>query len=155
MTLFIYISLNSFLICVLAYCIYIITATPKLTTPQLMLYLGMKPKKFFRRDTFYRLNYVFYRHHRYTLYQKMNVIFIRSYFNEKYFKSAFNIFTHFHQTIFNRLRQNTSPVFYRTYQMVQQQILIMTLMNMITHKTNITLTLLTQPRSKASRNSFD
>jgi hypothetical protein len=41
--------------------------------------------------------------------------------------------------------------------MIQQQILIMSLMNMFTHKANITFTLATPapPRSRASRNSFD
>ena len=139
MALFIYIFLNSLLICVLAYGIYIISTSPKLPSPKLSLNFWMQPEKFFGRDAFYCLSYALYTQHRNTLYQKMNVVLISSDFNEKYFKPTLNIHANFNQTFFNLIRQHASPIFYRTNQMVQQQILIMTLMNMFTHKTNIRL----------------
>src|SRR5680860_64125 len=133
-TLSLNIFLNNILVCILTNCIYIIPICPELTTPQLIFYFRMKSKKFFCCYTFYCLNYSFYRHHWNTLYQKMNMIFINPNFNKVYFKSKFNIFANFYQTVFNCLRQNTSPIFYRTNQMIQQQILIMPFMNMFTHK---------------------
>ena len=139
LALFIYISLNSLLICVLAYGIYIISTSPKLPSPKLSLDFWMQTEKFFGRDAFYRLSYALYRQHRNTLYQKMNVVCISSNFNKVYLKPTFNIATNFNQTFFNLIRQHASPIFYRTNQMVQQQILIMTFMNMLTHKTNIRL----------------
>ena len=94
-------------------------------------------EKFSCCNAFHGLNYRFYRHHWDTLYQKMNMIIIRTNLCKMYFKPAFNIFTHFYQTLFNLFRQNTSTIFYRTNQMIQQQVLIMALMNMFAHNTNV------------------
>ena len=118
--LFMNISLNHFLICILTNRINIIPIAPKLTTPKLLLYLWMTPEQFFGSDTFYCLRYLFGGHHRNTLQQKMNMIFIRTNFDKMYFKSFLYIRSHLNQTLFRFLRQNTSPIFYRTNQMIKQ-----------------------------------
>ena len=110
--LFIDIFLNNLLIGILPYCIYIIPTRPKVTSPKLTFDFRMKSKKFLCGDAFNRLNYLLYRHHGHTLYQEMNMVVIRSFFNKKYFISAFNIFTYLYQTPFNRLRQNSFEEFF-------------------------------------------
>ena len=90
--IFIDIPLNNLLICILTYSIYIISACPKVTAPKLAFDFRMRSKKFLCRDAFHSLNYFFYRYHWFTLDQKMNMVIICSYFNIKYFISAFNIF---------------------------------------------------------------
>ena len=131
------ISLNNLFICILTNCVNVIPISPKFTPPKLFLYFWMQSEKFSCCNAFHGLNYRFYRHHWDTLYQKMNMIIIRTNLCKMYFKPAFNIFTHFYQTLFNLFRQNTSTIFYRTNQMIQQQVLIMALMNMFAHNTNV------------------
>src|ERR1035437_1857161 len=145
-TLILNIHLYNFFVCILANSINIISFSPKITAPQLIFNFWMKTKKLFCSDTFYRLNNAFHRHHWNTLYQKMNMIFICSNFNKMYFVSLCNIFTDLTQGLFNRFRQNTSSIFYRTNYMIQQQTFIMVLMNMFTHRTNV---LNTNPTTEA------
>src|SRR5882672_719406 len=126
-SLFNNIFFNYFLICILPHRVNIITVTPKLPSPQLLFHFWMKSEKFSCRNTFHYLNYIFCGHHRYALYQKMNMVFICADLQKMYFKSSFNISTNFYQTFCNSFRQNTSPIFYRTDQMIQQQTFIMPL----------------------------
>lgn len=64
MTLFIYISFNNLLICVLTYGVYIISTSPKLPSSKLSLDFWMQTEKFFGPNAFYRLSYALYRQHR-------------------------------------------------------------------------------------------
>ena len=75
-SLFMDISLNYFFICKLTNRIYLVSITPKLTSPKLGLHLWMKSKQFFCRNTFYRLYNILSRHHWHTLYHKMNTILV-------------------------------------------------------------------------------
>lgn len=136
-SLFMDVLLNYALIRILTNRVNIIPITPKLAAPKLLLHFGMQPKQFSCSNTFYDLRYLFGRHHGNTLHQKMNMILIRSNLNKVYFKSFLYILTYFNQTLFYSLRQNTSPIFYRTNQMVQQQTFVMTFINMFTHNTNL------------------
>jgi hypothetical protein len=110
--------LDYFLICILPNRVNVVPVSPKLSAPQLLFYLWMKAEKFSCSNTFHHLNYRFCRHNRNALYQKMNMIFIRTNLQKVYFKSVFNILTHINQTLCNFIRQNTSPIFYRTNQMI-------------------------------------
>src|SRR5665213_1990564 len=136
-TLFMNIFLNYIFVCILPNRVNIVPVSPKLSSPQLLFHFRMKTEKFSCSNTFHDLNYRFWRHHRNTLHQKMNMIFVCSNFQKMYLKPAFNVFAHFYQTLFNIFRQNTSPIFYRTNQMIQQQSFVMPLMNMLAHNTNI------------------
>src|SRR5256885_1634090 len=118
-TLFMNIFLNYLFVCILSNRANIVPVSPKLPSPQLLFYFWMKTEKFPCSNTFYHLNYRFWRHHRNALHQKMNMIFICSNLQKMYLKPAFNIFAYLNQTLFNICRQNTSPIFYRTNQMIQ------------------------------------
>ncbi len=157
LALFKNIFLNDFFVCILTYRINIIPVRPKLPSPKLLFHFRVKTEQFSRCYTFHNLYYRLSRHHRYTLYQKMNMVFICSNLQKMYFKSPFDIFTNFDQAFCNFIRQYISPIFYWTNQMIQKQTLVMTLMNMFAHQANITFALqpLPPPRSIAARNSFD
>ena len=105
-TLFMDIFLNYNFIRILTNRVNIIPITPKLTAPKLMFHFWMQSKQFSCCNTFYHLSYLFWRHHWNTLYQKMNVIFIRANLDKMYFKSSFYVFAHFNQTLFHLLCQN-------------------------------------------------
>ena len=110
-------------ICILHYCIYVVTTCPKMTAPQLRFNFRMKSKKLFCCYALHCLNYFFYRHHWNTLYQIMNMVFIFPYFNKHYFIPTFNIFTNIYQALLNGFIQYASSIFYRANQMIQQQTL--------------------------------
>lgn len=113
------IFLNYLFVCILSNRVNVVPVGPKLPSPQLLFHFWMKTEKFSCSNTFYHLNYRLWRHHRNALHQKMNMIFICSNLQKMYLKPAFNIFAHLNQTLFNIFRQNTSPIFYRTNQMIQ------------------------------------
>ena len=130
-TLFIDISLNCFLICILSYRIYIIATRPELAAPKLTFYFRVQPKKFLCCDAFHGLRYFFYTHHRNTLYQKMYMILISSYFNKKYLKPLFNCFRkllprsfqphqtkHFDDTLSDKPNDTTTNSYYDAYEYV-------------------------------------
>ena len=119
-SLFMDIPLNYLFICVLTNRIYIVPITPKLTTPKLSFHLWMKSKQFFCRNTLYCLNNILGRHHRNTLYHKMNVVLICTNLHKMYFKPLLDIPAYINQTPFHGFRQNISSIFYRTNQMIQQ-----------------------------------
>lgn len=101
-------------------CINIISLCPELPAPKFRLYFRMKLENFFCCDTFYCLYYSCWTHHRYALYQKMNMIFIRPYFYEGYF-IAFRYFkTNLFQALIYGLRKYYPTIFCRTYKMIQQ-----------------------------------
>ena len=111
------ISLNYFFICILTNRIYLVSITPKLTSPKLGLHLWMKSKQFFCRNTFYRLYNILSRHHWNTLYHKMNMILVCPNFNKMYFKSLLYLPTYINQAMFYCFRQNIPSVLYRTNEM--------------------------------------
>ena len=98
-TLILNVLQNHIFIRILTNSIYIVPRSPKIAAPQFFFYFRMKPKKLFRYNTFYCLSYTFYRQHWYTLNQKMNMIFIRSYFNKMYFIATLDIFTNFYHVL--------------------------------------------------------
>ena len=118
-TLFMNIFLNYLFVCILTNRVNVVSASPKLSSPQLLFHFWMKAEKLSRCYTFHHLNYRFWRNHWNALHQKMNMIVICSNLQKMYLKPTFNIFAHLNQTLFNIFRQNTSPIFYRTNQMIQ------------------------------------
>lgn len=144
--MFLNIFLNNVYISIMTNCINIISTRPKITASELVFNFWVKAKEFFCRYTFYRSNYYFNRNFWNALDQKMNMIFVRANFYKMDFISFRNLLTYFNQTIFNWFRQNTSSIFYRTNQMIQQQTFIMTLFNMLIHYTNIRGLLTHTPR---------
>ena len=136
-TLFMDIPLNYTYACILTNRVNVITIAPKLTAPKLMFHFWMKPKQFSCCNTFYHLSYLLWGHHRNTLYQKMNMIFVRTNLDKMYFKSLFYVRAYINQAFFHFFCQNTSSIFYRAYQMIQQQTFVMTFINMLTHNTNL------------------
>ena len=78
--LILYICLNYFCIAVLANRVHIIPTCPKLASLQFLFNLWMLFENPFRCYTLYCLYYPFWRVTRHALHQKMNVVFICSYF---------------------------------------------------------------------------
>ncbi len=109
----IFISMTTYRINVIALC-------PKLSTPKLPLYFWVKLENFFGCDAFYCLDYSCWTHHWDALYQKMNMIFIRSNLYEGYFISFRYFKTNLFQTLINSLRKYYPTIFCRAYKVVQQ-----------------------------------
>ena len=131
LTLILNIHLYNFFICLLPNGINVITFGPKITTPQLCFNFWMKTKQFFCRNAFYCLNNTFYRQHRNTLYQKMNMIFIRTYFQQNVFhtvpKFAYRFqpnfvqqpqTKHFSDILSDKLYDTATNFYYRVYEYV-------------------------------------
>ncbi len=111
----------------------VIPACPKLSAPQLLPYLRMPSKYLFRRYTLRYFYSFFRRHHWYALQQKMHVISVTPHLNIINFISLCYPFAYLSQTLFYCFGKNFSPILGRTDQMIQQQILVMTLDNMLCH----------------------
>jgi hypothetical protein len=118
-TLFLNIFLDYVFVCKLPECIYVVPISPKLAAPQLLFHFWVKTEKLSCRYTFHHLGYRLRRHNRNTLHQKMYMILICTNLQKLNLKPTFNIFAYINQTLFNLFRQNTSPIFYRTNQMIQ------------------------------------
>src|ERR1035437_4330422 len=138
MTLFFHILAYHRFICVRTNCTNIVTISPKLSAPQFLFYFWMKSEKFFCSYAFQHLGNLFWRKHRYTLYQKVYMIIIRFYFNEKNFIPFFYTKANVFQRIFNSFVKNYSAIFHRTDNMIQQQTFIVPLGNMFSHSTKFT-----------------
>ena len=125
---------NHFLIPILSHRIQIIPASPKLSSPQLLLHLRMPLKYFSRCYTFCDLNYPFGKHHRHTLHQKMYMIFIAPNLNISDFKSPAYLPTDLFKSFFHLLCEYVSSILCWTNHMVQQQCLIMPFDYMLAHR---------------------
>lgn len=104
----------------LAHCVHKVSISPKLSTPKLLLNLRMLFEYLSGSQTFH-CRYDLGRALRWnTLYQKMNMIFVNSYFQKenvvpfRYFKT--DIF----QAFINLLVEYNSAIFCRTHKMIQQ-----------------------------------
>ena len=129
-----HIFFNHFFIPILSNRIHIISAGPKLPSPQFSLHFRTPLKNFSCCYTFCDLDYSFGNHHRNTLHQKMHMVFVASNFNITYFKSSTYLQTHLFKSFFHLLRENISSIFHRTNHMIQQHGLVMSFDYMLAHR---------------------
>ena len=109
-------------ICVLPNRIDIIPTRPKLSAPKHSLHFGVQPKNLFRSNTLDCSNNFFGRKHRNTLYQKMKIV------------TLFNLYTYFFESHRNIITKYISSIFDWTNKMIQKQALVMTFVDVFTHK---------------------
>ena len=125
---------DHFLISILSNCIHIISARPKLSSPQLPLHFRLPLKYLSCRYAFRYLYYSLWQHHWHTLHQKMHMIFITPNLNISYFKSSTYFHTYLFKSLFHCLREYVSSVFRRTNYVIQQYRLVMSLDYMLAHR---------------------
>ncbi len=134
----------------------IVTICPKLSAPQFLFHFWMESEKFLCSYAFQHLNNLFRRKHWYTLNQKVNMIIVRSYFNEKNFISFLYPQTNIFQRVFNAFVKNHPSILDSANNMIQQQTFIVALGDMFPHSTNVNLISQNSsihPRSRAARYS--
>lgn len=117
-TLGFHVSLYRVFISVAADCVNVIPFCPKLPAPKLLLDFRMKIENFFGRDAFYRLDYPYWTHQGYTLYQKMNMILVCLNLYKGHFISLRYLQTNILQTHIHCGTKHYSSVFGRTYKMI-------------------------------------
>lgn len=114
-----------------------ISLRPKLPTPKGLLYRRYAHEDLSGRYTLNRLNYLLRAIHRNSLNQKMNVILIRPDFQKPYLVTLRYLHAYVPQLFIYLFRKHHPPIFRWTYQMIQQNRYIMTLMNIFAHIKNI------------------
>ena len=145
------ILLYGFFIPVLSYGIGVVATRPYIASPQHRFDFGMAQEYLFRCNTFYRCYYPSYIIRWNTLHQKMNMIIVRSNLNKNNLVSLLNPNTRLFQCCRHLSAKYLPAVFCRTYDMVQQQGLIMTFEYVFTHIINLHIL----PRPRGSGNSID
>jgi hypothetical protein len=98
----------------------IVSFDPKLPTPKLLLYFWMKFQNLFGSDALDSLDNLPRTHRWYTLYQKVNMVFICPYFYELNFKPLRYFKTDAFKRQVNRFTEYNPAVFGRAYKMVQE-----------------------------------
>ena len=123
-----------FFIPILSNGIHIISACPKLPTPQLLIHLRMSSKYLFCRYTFCYLYYSLRKHRWHALNQKMNMIFITANLYIVYFVSFTYSQAGLFKSLFHSFREHISSIFRWTNHMVQQYSLVVPFDNMFAHQ---------------------
>ena len=115
-----YICLYGIFISVTTDCVNVKTFCPKLPSPKLILYFWMKLEYLFCRDAFNCLNYSCCTKHRYTLYQKMNMVIVGPNLNKEYLIPFRYFKANFFQALVNGFCEYNTSVFGRANKMIQQ-----------------------------------
>ncbi len=89
-----------------------------MSAPELILHLWVPSQYLFRRDTLYGCYYLRWRLYRNTLYQKMYMILIRSYFNKIYLVPLTNTGTRLLQCLLYQCRKYLPTVLHRAHYMI-------------------------------------
>lgn len=139
---------------ILPYGIHIISARPEPTAPEHLLDLRMKAENFPGRDALHCSDYFLRGVHRYTLYQKMDMVPVQANFQEMNLVTLLDLKTNLFESLRNGIAQHFSPIFDRTDKMVQKQAFVMTLVDMLTHNHKYKISI-RDTRGRASGNSND
>ena len=125
--------LDDLFIGVLTYGIHVVAARPELAAPEHLFDLRVQTENLPRRDALYRRDYFLRGVHRNTLYQKMDMVAVKPYFQKMNLVPLLDLKTDFLEGLRNGIAQNFSPIFDRAYKMVQKQAFVMVLVNMLAH----------------------
>jgi hypothetical protein len=135
--LLLYIFAYHLLVAVLPYRAYVITVRPEFSSPQLLLYLWTPREYLSGRYAFYDLHDLLRAVHRYTLNQKMHVIFICPYFQKRYLVPLTDPKANlFEFLVYFRTKYNSSVLGWAD-DVIQKYRNIMTLVNEATHSHSI------------------
>lgn len=96
----------------------VVSACPKMSTPQYFLNFPMSLENFLSCYDFYRLHNILGAQHWHTLNQKMHMVFINSYFHKMNLVPFSYSYTYFLQCLRNFFCNNFPPVFRWTYNVV-------------------------------------
>lgn len=136
-TLLLYVLAYHLLVAVLSYRAYVIPVCPEFPSPQLLLYLWTPRKYLSCRYAFYDLHDLLRAVHRYTLNQKMHVVFICTYFQKRYLVPLTDPKTNlFEFLVYFRTKYNSSVLGWAD-DVIQQYRNIMTLVNEAAHSHSI------------------
>jgi hypothetical protein len=114
-----------------------ISLRPKLPAPEGLLYRRNTPEDLSGRYTLDRLNNLPRAIHRNGLNQKMNMIHVRPYLQKPYLVTLRYLQANVTQLLIYLCRKHHAPILRWTYQMIQQNRYIMTLVNIFAHIDNI------------------
>ena len=98
----------------------IVSFGPKLPTPQLLFHLRVKLENLYGGDALDSLDYLAWTHRWNTLYQKMNMVFVRPNFNELNLIPLRYLKTDVFQTLINSFTKHNPPIFGRAYKVVEK-----------------------------------
>jgi len=132
-TLIRYIFLNCLFCGMMPYRICIISASPKISSPQNFLYFFMTNKYFLCGYTLYSRYKLCNGQYWNTLNKKMHMVFFHPYLYKVYLVTLTYTNTYFRQSFRDRLGEHLATIFRRKHQMVQQQCFVMVFINMFTH----------------------
>ena len=113
------ILLNCIFVPMFAHRVHIVSLCPKFPTPKFLFYFRVEPENLLRCDTLYCPDYLGRAQHGNTLYQKMNMILVRSNLYKLNLIPFRYLQAYFLQTFINSFRKNNSPILCRTYVMIQ------------------------------------
>src|SRR5450759_1470284 len=111
---------NTCLIAKFTDCVNKISITPKFPSPNLFFHLWILSENLSGRDTFHNRYNLCRAHSRYRLYQKVDMVVVRPYLKKVNFISLFYFKTYVLQRFINLFTYHNSPIFGRTYKMIQQ-----------------------------------
>ena len=124
---------------VFAHGIRIESTRPQVAAPKEFLHFGMQLKYLFRRDTLDCLHYLRNRQCRDALYQKMHMVFLHANFDKIHLISTRNPKADLFQRLRYTFSEHLAPVFRRKHEVIQQKSLVMMLVDVFIHTTNIAI----------------
>ena len=124
---------------VFAHGIRIESTRPQVAAPKEFLHLGMQLKYLFRRDTLDCLHYLRNRQCRDALYQKMHMVLLHANFDKIHLISTRNPKADLFQRLRYTFSEHLTPVFRRKHEVIQQKSLVMMLVDVFIHTTNIAI----------------
>src|ERR1017187_3111458 len=113
------ILLNCIFVPMSAHRVHIVSLCPIFPTPKFLFYFRVEPQYLLRCDTLYNPDYLGRAQHGNTLYQKMDMILVRSnLYKINLVPFRYLIKAYFLQTLINCLRKYNSTILGRTYMMI-------------------------------------
>ena len=131
------ILLYNFSVAILTNRIRIVSTCPETATPQCFLHFWKSLKNLSGCDAFYDSYHLFYRHCRYPLNQKMNVVFICANLNKLNFKTITNLQADLFNRLTDRPTYHLPSIFHRKNQMIQKKCFVMPFVDMFIHSANL------------------
>ena len=113
----------------LAHCVHKVSVCPKFSSPKLLFHLRMLLENLPGCQTFYSRDDLRRTLLWYTLYQKMNMVFVNPYFQKSNLVSLRYFKTDVFQALINGFVENNTTIFRRANKMIQQYRYVMRLVN--------------------------
>ena len=156
LSLFLDILLDLFFVSMQSHGVDIVAAGPELAAPEKLLDLRMSQENLLCGDTFRDLGNLGGLHHGYGLDQKVDMVFIGSYFDKVEFIGWSEFYADFLEGCFHGPRKHLPSILCRTNQMVQETVDIVSFPYVFCHTESIPWLMLKEhPRAELRGNLFD